>query len=92
MGSKKKVQAKKKIARKKKTERQIKKVSGGKKKEERTKSILEKEIKDTCHLRKRREEIDVPLKGNSRLILTIFCIDVDIRWINFTGIIYIDDE
>ena len=32
------------------------------------------------------------LKGNSRLILTIFCIDVDIGWINFTGIIYIDDE
>lgn len=32
------------------------------------------------------------LKGNSRLILTIFCIDVNIGWINFTAIIDIDDE
>ena len=32
------------------------------------------------------------LKGNSRLILTIFCIDANIRWINFTAIIYVVDE
>ena len=32
------------------------------------------------------------LKGNSRLILTIFCIEVNIGWIHFTAIIYIDDE
>ena len=33
------------------------------------------------------------LKGNSRLILTIFfCIDVNISLINFAVIVYIDDE
>lgn len=32
------------------------------------------------------------LKGNSRLILTIFYSNVNIGWINFTAIIYIDDE
>ena len=35
---------------------------------------------------------EVTLKGNSRLILTIFCIDVNISWIKFTAIICIDDE
>ena len=34
-----------------------------KKKEERTKSILEKKRRDTCLLRKRRKDIDVPLKA-----------------------------
>ena len=32
------------------------------------------------------------LKGNSRLILTIFCIVIDIGWSNFTVIVYSDDE
>ena len=36
--------------------------------------------------------VTIVLKGNSRLILTIFCIVIDIGWINFTVIVYSDDE
>ena len=32
------------------------------------------------------------LKGNSRRILTNFCIDVYIEGINFTEIVYVDDD
>ena len=33
-----------------------------------------------------------PLKGELKANFNYFCIDVNIRWINFTALIYIDDE
>ena len=53
----------KKVSGGKKSEQQKKKVSGGKKSERLTKSRLKIERRDTCLLRKRREELDVPLKA-----------------------------
>ena len=40
-----------------------------------------------------KKQIPIELvKGKLKANLTIFCIDVNIRWINFTALIYIDDE
>ena len=71
--------SRKKSERRKKKLSGRKKVVGGKKKWEaeknskrRTKSRLKKERRDTCLLRKRREEIDVPLKAPKSLTFSGF--------------------